>query len=127
MKPSDRLRKSFFLLLLILPFGAWAADCKDPRARYEDIGCAVQALDNADKKLNESYRALSARMDEDGKSKLKEAQRAWIQFRDADTALAYANSGEGGSLGGLIATNHKLDLTLERTKQLKEFANVGER
>jgi uncharacterized protein YecT (DUF1311 family) len=66
-------------------------------------------------------------MDEEGKAKLREAQRAWVQFRDADTSLAYQNAGEGGSLGGLFATNHKLELTLDRTKQLKEFSKVGGR
>jgi uncharacterized protein YecT (DUF1311 family) len=116
------------LLLVAMPLVAWAGgDCKDPRVRYEDIACASEALNNADKQLNESYRALFASMDEEGKAKLKEAQRAWIQFRDTDTALAYKNSGEGGSLGGLIATNHKLELTLDRARQLKEFSNVGGR
>lgn len=113
-------------LLVASPLAAWAGtDCKDPQARYENIACASEALDNADKKLNESYRVFLASMDEEGKTKLKEAQRAWIQFRDADTVLAYQNSGEGGSLGGLIATNHKLDLTLDRAKQLKKFSKVG--
>ncbi len=113
------------VLLLALPLVSWAGtDCKAPRARYDDLACALEALDNADKKLNESYKALSSSMGEEGKAKLREAQRAWIQFRDADAVLAYQNSGEGGSLGGLIATNHKLDLTLDRTKQLKEFSDV---
>ena len=103
------------------------ADCKDPRARYEDLGCVSQALDRADKELNDTYKALLTGVDQEGKAKLKDAQRAWIQFRDADTALAYRISGEGGSLGGLIAMNHKLDLTTERTRQLKEFANAGGR
>ncbi len=115
-----------FSILLLLAFSSSASastDCKQSSARYEDIGCASEALDNADKTLNETYKALLASMDSEGKGKLKEAQRAWIQFRDADTALAYHNSGEGGSLGGLIATNHKLELTLERTKQLKAFVS----
>ena len=51
----------------------------------------------------------------------------WIRFRDADTALAYHFSGEGGSLAGMISTNRKLDLTLERTQQLREFANPNAR
>jgi uncharacterized protein YecT (DUF1311 family) len=110
------------LFLFTLPAFAWAeADCKKPDARYEDSKCAAELLDIADKALNEAYKALSVRLDQEGKAKLKEAQRAWIQFRDADTALAYQNSGEGGSLGGLIATNHKIELILERTKELTEF------
>ncbi len=114
------------VFLITLPSFAWAeGDCKKPDARHEDMGCAVEKFDNADKTLNEAYRALLAKMNQDGKAKLKEAQRAWIQFRDADTALAYQNSGESGSLGGLIATNHKVYLTLERTRELKNFLNTN--
>lgn len=114
------------LFLISLPTIALAgADCNKKGARYEDLGCATQMLDSADKALNETYKAMSAKIGPDGKEKLKEAQRAWIKFRDADTALAYQNSGEGGSLGGLIAMNHKIDLTHERAKQLNDFLNTN--
>jgi uncharacterized protein YecT (DUF1311 family) len=115
-----------FIFFITLSSFAWAdANCKKPDARYKDIGCAVEVFENADKALNEAYKALSMKMDQEGKEKLKEAQRAWILFRNADTALAYQNSGEGGSLGGLIATNHKVDLTLERTNELKELLKTS--
>lgn len=113
-------------LLITMPSFAWAeVDCNKPDARYGDIGCAVEVFDNADNALNEAYKALVAQMDQDGKAKLRESQLAWIHFRDADTAFAYHNSGEGGSLGGLIATNHKVDLTLERLKELKIFLSTN--
>lgn len=116
------------LLLIVLPFSALADPaCNDADARYEHIQCALDALDNADKRLNEAYKVLSVTLDQKGKTKLRETQRIWIQFRDADTAFAYQNSGEGGSLGDLIATNHKLDLTLDRIKQLKDFLNGSDR
>ncbi len=98
---------------------------EDEELRYADLGCAAQASDVADKALNEAYRALSAKLDAEGRVKLKESQRAWLQFRDADTALAYKSSREGGSPAGLAATNHQVDLTLERTRQLAEFLNPG--
>lgn len=68
-----------FAVLLLLAYSStiWAsADCKEPNARYEDIGCASEALDNADKKLNATYKALLASLDQEGRGKLKEAQRA---------------------------------------------------
>ena len=121
------MRILFSLFFFItLPSFAWAeTECDRTDARHENIGCAVEVFDNVDKALNEAYKALLVKMDQDGKAKLKEAQRAWIQFRDADTALAYQNSGEGGSLGGLIATNHKVDLTFERIKELKNFLSTN--
>jgi len=75
------------------------ADCKDPRARYEDLGCVSQALDRADKELNDTYKALLTGVDQEGKAKLKDAQRAWIQFRDADTALGTGFRARAAPLG----------------------------
>ncbi len=110
------------LLLFAVPSFAFAdAGCDKEYARYEDLECAKKMLDFADTQLNSAYDALSAKIGPDGKEKLKDAHRAWIQFRDADAALAYRNSGKVGPLGELVATNHKIDLTNKRTKQLLEF------
>lgn len=110
------------LFLTILPSHSWGeTDCTRADAVHEDLGCALKVLEHADKELNTAYKALFAKMNQEGKAKLKNAQRAWIQFRDADVTLAEQNSGEGGSLGGLIATNHQIDLTLQRTRELKSF------
>ena len=100
------------------------ANCDTPESRYEYSGCASEQLEAADKQLNQTYKALLSAQETDAKSKLITAQRAWVAFRDADKYFAYAHSGEGGSLAGLIALNHVLDLTLQREKELKEFLNV---
>lgn len=109
------------LCLLVPQLARAGADCQNVGSRYEDIACASAAFDAADKELNKLYRETLALHDEDGQKKLRASQRAWIDFRDADTHFRYHNSGEGGSLGGLIALNHKLDLTLLRIAQLKNF------
>lgn len=103
---------------------ARAADCKQSDARYQDLGCAAQALSVADRELNDHFTDLMSHMDQQGKERLRDAQRAWTRFRDADTRVALYVSGEGGSLGSLIATNHNLDLTLERIKQLNEVSDT---
>ncbi len=104
-----RTRTLIFLSLLVSQIAQAASNCSEPSARYEDLGCASELLAKADKSLNMAYQSLLADLDQEAKEKLKLAQRAWVQFRDADKAFAYANSGEGGSLGALISTNHVLD------------------
>jgi len=37
-----------------------------------------------DAELNRTYKVLSAKLGEDGRQKLKDAQRAWLAFRDAE-------------------------------------------
>ncbi len=111
-----------FTSLFLIAFPSFAlagADCTQDDSRYEDLGCAAKMLDTADKELDEAYSALLQKLNQDGKEKLKASQHAWVLFRDADTALAYQNSGEGGSLGALISTNHRIDLARVRTGQLK--------
>ena len=87
------------------------------------MGCASDALDAAEIELNQIYRRALAALDEDGKKRLRTAQRSWLTFRDAEAGLERHRSGEGGSLGGLIFLNRKLDLTLTRIADLKRIAS----
>jgi uncharacterized protein YecT (DUF1311 family) len=63
-----------------------------------------------------------ASLDSEGQNLLRKSQRAWVTFRDSEAALERHRSGEGGSLGGLIFINKKLDLTLSRAEELAKVA-----
>ena len=45
--------------------------------------CAGKDFKASDAKLNEVYRALSAKTSQKGKASLQSAQRAWLAYRDA--------------------------------------------
>src|SRR6266545_760699 len=56
-------------------------------------------FEQADAELNKTYEALLAKLpDAESKQKLKESQRAWLAFRDAEAAFA-ADQARGGSDG----------------------------
>jgi uncharacterized protein YecT (DUF1311 family) len=114
----------FASIILVVPIAGATTSCITPESRYEDIGCASAQLEAADKQLNQTYQALLSSQKQDAKPKLVNSQRAWVTFRDSDKAFVLANSGEGGSLGGLIALNHALNLTIAREKQLNDFLNA---
>ena len=58
---------------------------------------AAKDFHKADAELNSAYAALMAKLpDAESKRKLKESQRAWIAFRDAEAAFA-ADQFRGGS------------------------------
>lgn len=118
-----RIRTVIFFAVLMPAFVQAGANCSDPQARYQDIACASALLANADKSLNETYASLAAKLDQDGKDKLKLAQRAWVQNREDEKVFLYANSSEGGSLRALLAVNNELDTTIAREKQLRELLN----
>jgi uncharacterized protein YecT (DUF1311 family) len=64
--------------------------------------CADATLRTADQTLNRRYQtALQNARDEEGRAKLRAAQRAWIPYRDAHCAWE-ADAARGGSLAPLL-------------------------
>jgi uncharacterized protein YecT (DUF1311 family) len=95
-------------------------DCSNPDAPPPDPSCAFVFLEKAEQQLNDAYKKLLARLDDEGKTKLRASQRAWIGFRDADVALVVHHYGEGGSLGSSIAAYRSFQLTQQRAKELRD-------
>lgn len=76
-------------------------------------------FEKADADLNKTYDALLAKLtDAEGKEKLKQSQRAWLAFRDAEAAFA-ADQVRGGSMAPTIRYETMAELTQQRIKQLK--------
>jgi len=70
-------------------------DCLTDFPRYAAI-CAKYNLLEADLTLNKNYKELMRRLaDEQAKSKLKAAQRAWISFRDLQCEFETSSWGGG--------------------------------
>ena len=73
----------------------------------------------ADAELNKTYEALLKKLpDAESKEKLKQSQRAWLAFRDAEAAFA-ADQARGGSMAPTIRYETMAQLTQQRIKQLK--------
>jgi uncharacterized protein YecT (DUF1311 family) len=73
----------------------------------------------ADAELNKTYEALLKKLpDAESKEKLKQSQRAWLAFRDAEAAFA-ADVARGGSMAPTLRYASMTELTEQRTKQLK--------
>jgi uncharacterized protein YecT (DUF1311 family) len=73
----------------------------------------------ADAELNKTYEAVLKKLpDDEGKQKLKQSQRAWLAFRDAEAAFA-ADEARGGSMAPTLRYATMTELTQQRIKQLK--------
>lgn len=98
---------------------------------YSTVGmmfCALMERDLWDEKLNTAYQEQmtlarmidqkSAQYSDDAyanlEDSLRDAQRAWITFRDAQCALEYARWGSG-SMRNIIGADCHLTMTAERT------------
>jgi uncharacterized protein YecT (DUF1311 family) len=76
-------------------------------------------FEQADAELNKTYEGLLKKLpNAESKEKLKQSQRAWLAFRDADTAFA-ADQVRGGSMAPTIRYETMTELTQQRIKQLK--------
>jgi hypothetical protein len=75
-----------------------------------------------DKELNIVYQKIMRVADPVIKDKLRNAQRAWIKFRDSEVEKSYyTNNPNGGSMGILFSLNTAAKLTEERAVQLAEM------
>ena len=83
--------------------------CPDSSSR-EAATCVARRHEAADAALNRTYRDLISGMGERSAASLREAQRAWIQFRDADCQSV------GGETG---ATACRTIHTLDRVRTLR--------
>ena len=75
-----------------------------------------------DKELNIVYQKIMKIANPVTKNKLRNAQRAWIKFRNSEIENSYyVNNPDGGSMGILFSLNTAAKLTEERAVQLAEM------
>ena len=75
-----------------------------------------------DKELNIVYQKIMKTFNPVTKNKLRNAQRAWIKYRDSEIENSYyINNPDGGSMGVLFSLYTAAKLTEERTVYLAEI------
>ena len=77
-------------------------------------------FEKADANLNKIYAQLLAKLDAEGKTKLRAAQRAWVAFRDAQADLE-ADLMRGGSAAPLLHSGSMKVNTERRIADLKQM------
>lgn len=110
-------------------------DCQNAMTQAEMNMCANKDYEAADKELNAVYKKAMASMkatdtelvDIDTNlvgavEALKNAQRAWIGYRDGQCELAGFEA-RGGSMEPMLVSGCLADLTKKRTDELKDLAN----
>ncbi len=125
------MRLALALLVLGSAAQAQTPGCADPQTQIEMNACAEREWQAADRALNEAYgqaRAAMRRLDADfpqeargAEAALREAQRAWITFRDAACAVEGWPM-RGGSAELLLIHGCLARLTRQRTEDLLGLA-----
>lgn len=105
-------------------------NCADPRAQNEMNACAAIDFESADAALNDAWRELIAGAREadreidrrydrrpTSEARLREAQRAWLVFRDSHCSYESYES-RGGSMEPMLYQGCRAALTRARIRQL---------
>jgi uncharacterized protein YecT (DUF1311 family) len=124
--PERLLRAAIILLLLLVLANGVASGqrrnksdpCASPLTQFDMNQCAGKAFRAADATMNQVYRRLVLMLDEDEKAQLKEAQTAWLKYRDTNCEFV-ADQYKGGSIRPLIKATCLGDMTKRRTTELK--------
>jgi uncharacterized protein YecT (DUF1311 family) len=106
--------------------------CEDPQNQMEMNVCAQIDFERADAELNTAWRVaiagaraadaeLDRRYDQrpTSEAKLREAQRAWLLFRDAHCTVEGYDQARGGTMEPMVYGGCRAALTRQRTAQLR--------
>lgn len=124
------------LLLAAMPGAALSQslNCANPITQVEMTGCASVAYEAADAELNAAYGPamdMARAIDSAGTfgavpaaTLLRDAQRAWIAFRDA-ACDAEATMARGGTMQSMLFYNCLERLTRARTGDLRLYGETN--
>lgn len=80
------------------------------------LDCMGSETEQQDARLNQSYKAAMQALTPAQQTQLRDAQRLWIKFRNADCALL--GSLTGGSIDRINSASCFLDMTKQRADDL---------
>jgi len=134
------MRQVTAALLLAASAGIAHANCKDPLSNAEMKMCAEKDWKMADAELNVAYGKALAEARQlyvstratpgyqnmpDSEAMLRDAQRSWVSFRDANCKYQYQIY-YGGSHAGLAYLLCMADMTKVRLKELRQLPGGDE-
>lgn len=124
------MRHSSFLALLVccLPVFAQGDDLRAEAAQDCDKNqltmntCAQHRFEQADRTLNRLFRQKLQQLETPAaKERLRDAQRAWIAFRDKDCLYNTGPREESGSIWPLLRLSCMERHTAQRVEALQEY------
>jgi uncharacterized protein YecT (DUF1311 family) len=106
------------LKLIVAGLALFAVALARAQTTEEMVADLSEQMRTADAEMNSVYSQLLEKQDADGKELLKKAQRAWVEFRDAEAA-SLAGAQRGGREAGIQLLAAKVALIQDRIEDLK--------
>jgi len=109
------------------PIDEWLEKCIEKDSSTAGmINCSGKAYEMWDKELNEVYQKLMKKLMPEERKKLRESQRQWIKFRDAEFGFIDDLYLGIGTMIPVIKYGQKLDFVKQRVLQLQEYLSQVE-
>ncbi len=87
--------------------------------------CVGLALEAWDAELNRVYGLLLENVSSDERTRLRDAQRAWLAWRDKEIEFIHAKrDNTQGTMWQLVAASEAMQLTRDRVLQLQAYLDV---
>lgn len=119
---------SLCIITFIISTNVFAADCMSGAATQLDMNmCAKSKADAADKQLNLIYKQAlaSVKDDKNAAEMVKQSERAWIKYRDAQINMYYPPKAdmlvEYGSFHPVCVSGLYEELTKKRIAELQRW------
>jgi len=81
--------------------------------------CSGAELKRQDDRLNQNYKKAMDSLEEEQKGKLRDAQRKWVAYRDANCGMYYTMT--GGTIDQLNGIGCEVDMTKQRAGELENL------
>ncbi len=114
-----------YCLLILVGFGAapgqgtkTADPCASAQSQADMNDCWGKEYKSADATLNQVYRQLVSKLDDEEKAQLKEVESAWLKYRDANCGFV-ADQYKGGTIRPMIDAICLAEMTKNRTAELR--------
>ena len=86
--------------------------------------CFSRGIEKMDQRLNALYRSLLGKLNEEQKALLRDSQRKWLAFREAEAKLASAvDPNAGGSLALIADDSFQFEMLKKRVKDFEALLN----
>jgi len=116
------------LLTGAVAFSSYAGElCPDARSQLEINSCIAKNLEESDKDMNAAYdHILTQAKSDKARQRLKNAQRAWIKFRDASCLFETGPREDSGTAWPSMYAGCLSKLTEKRTADLINYRHCSD-
>ncbi len=119
------MRLFLYCLLILVGFGTAPGQgtkkvdpCADAQSQADMNDCWGREYKAADATLNQVYRQLISKLDDEEKAQLKEVESAGLKYRDANCGFV-ADEYKGGTIRPMAYAICLADMTKNRTAELR--------